>query len=170
MQVARAGDILMKGENLTLTCAGMHGLLDEGMHWSTNDRSMVLHLRYGQRSLLLPADISVPAEDRLVAAGRDLHSDVLIAPHHGSATSAGPALMGAVSPAVVAVSVSRARRGTLPAPEHLQAWRAQGRTVMTTGDQGTLVLSTDGHDLRLVPFTGKPMNFRAQDGMVVREN
>lgn len=170
MQVARAGDILMKGENLTLSCAGMHGLLDEGMHWSTNDRSMVLHLRYGRRSLLLPADISVPAEDRLVAAGRDLHSDVLVAPHHGSATSAGPALMRAVAPAVVAVSVSRARRGTLPAPEHLQAWRAHGRTVVTTGDQGTLVLSTDGHDLRLVPFTGKPMNFRAQHGMVVREN
>ena len=41
---------------------------------------------------------------------------------------------------------------------------------MTTGDQGTLVLSTDGHDLRLVPFTGKPMNFQAQDGMVIRKN
>ena len=170
VQLARTGDILMKGENLTLTCAGMHGLLDEGMHWSTNDRSMVLHLRYGQRSLLLPADISVAAEDRLVATGRDLHSDLLVAPHHGSATSAGPALMRAVSPAVVAVSVSRARRDTLPAPQHLQAWQAQGRTVVTTGDQGTLVLSTDGHDLRLVPFTGKPMNFQAQHGMVVREN
>ena len=135
VQLARTGDMLMKGENLTLTCAGMHGLLDEGMHWSTNDRSMVLHLRYGQRSLLLPADISVAAEDRLVATGRDLHSDLLVAPHHGSATSAGPALMRAVSPAVVAVSVSRARRDTLPAPQHLQAWRAQGRMVVTTADQ-----------------------------------
>lgn len=162
--------MLMKGENLTLTCAGMHGLLDEGMHWSTNDRSMVLHLRYGQRSLLLPADISVAAEDRLVATGRDLHSDLLVAPHHGSATSAGPALMRAVSPAVVAVSVSRARRDTLPAPQHLQAWRAQGRMVVTTADQGTLVFSTDGHDLRLAPYTGTPMHFRAPDRSLVREN
>ena len=170
VQLARTGDMLMKGENLTLTCAGMHGLLDEGMHWSTNDRSMVLHLRYGQRSLLLPADISVAAEDRLVATGRDLHSDLLVAPHHGSATSAGPALMRAVSPAVVAVSVSRARRGTLPAPQHLQAWRAQGRTVVTTADQGTLVFSTDGHDLRLAPYTGTPMHFRAPDRSLVREN
>ena len=170
VQLARTGDMLMKGENLTLTCAGMHGLLDEGMHWSTNDRSMVLHLRYGQRSLLLPADISVAAEDRLVATGRDLHSDLLVAPHHGSATSAGPALMRAVSPAVVAVSVSRARRGTLPAPEHLQAWRAQGRMVVTTADQGTLVFSTDGHDLRLAPYTGTPMHFRAPDRSLVREN
>lgn len=170
VQLARTGDILMKGENLTLTCAGMHGLLDEGMHWSTNDRSMVLHLRYGQRSLLLPADISVAAEDRLVATGRDLHSDLLVAPHHGSATSAGPALMRAVSPAVVAVSVSRARRDTLPAPQHLQAWRAQGRMVVTTADQGTLVFSTDGHDLRLAPYTGTPMHFRAPDRSLVREN
>lgn len=170
VQLARTGDMLMKGENLTLTCAGMHGLLDEGMHWSTNDRSMVLHLRYGQRSLLLPADISVAAEDRLVATGRDLHSDLLVAPHHGSATSAGPALMRAVSPAVVAVSVSRARRDTLPAPQHLQAWRAQGRTVVTTADQGTLVFSTDGHDLRLAPYTGTPMHFRAPDRSLVREN
>ena len=170
VQLARTGDMLMKGENLTLTCAGMHGLLDEGMHWSTNDRSMVLHLRYGQRSLLLPADISVAAEDRLVATGRDLHSDLLVAPHHGSATSAGPALMRAVSPAVVAVSVSRARRDTLPAPQHLQAWRAQGRMVVTTADQGTLVFSTDGHDLRLAPYTGTPMHFRAPDRSLVREN
>jgi competence protein ComEC len=170
VQVARAGDILMQGKNLTLTCAGMHGLLDQGMHWSTNDRSMVLHLRYGQRSLLLPADISALAEGRLVAAGRDLRSDVLVAPHHGSATSAGPALMRAVSPAVVAVSASRARRGTLPSPQHLQAWQAQGRTVVTTADQGTLVFSTDGHDLRLAPFTGTPMHFRARAGLVVREN
>ena len=170
VQLARTGDMLMKGENLTLTCAGMHGLLDEGMHWSTNDRSMVLHLRYGQRSLLLPADISVAAEDRLVATGRDLHSDLLVAPHHGSATSAGPALMRAVSPAVVAVSVCRARRDTLPAPQHLQAWRAQGRMVVTTADQGTLVFSTDGHDLRLAPYTGTPMHFRAPDRSLVREN
>ena len=170
VQLARTGDILLKGENLTRTCAGMHGLLDEGMHWSTNDRSMVLHLRYGQRSLLLPADISVAAEDRLVATGRDLHSDLLVAPHHGSATSAGPALMRAVSPAVVAVSVSRARRDTLPAPQHLQAWRAQGRMVVTTADQGTLVFSTDGHDLRLAPYTGTPMHFRAPDRSLVREN
>ena len=170
VQLARTGDMLMKGENLTLTCAGMHGLLDEGMHWSTNDRSMVLHLRYGQRSLLLPADISVAAEDRLVATGRDLHSDLLVAPHHGSATSAGQALMRAVSPAVVAVSVSRARRDTLPAPQHLQAWRAQGRMVVTTADQGTLVFSTDGHDLRLAPYTGTPMHFRAPDRSLVREN
>ena len=170
VQLARTGDMLMKGENLTLTCAGMHGLLDEGMHWSTNDRSMVLHLRYGQRSLLLPADISVAAEDRLVATGRDLHSDLLVAPHHGSATSAGPALMRAVSPAVVAVSVSLARRDTLPAPQHLQAWRAQGRMVVTTADQGTLVFSTDGHDLRLAPYTGTPMHFRAPDRSLVREN
>lgn len=170
VQVARAGDILMKGKNLTLTCAGMPGLLDQGMHWSTNDRSMVLHLRYGQRSLLLPADISALAEGRLVAAGRDLRSDVLVAPHHGSATSAGPALMRAVSPAVVAVSASRARRGTLPAPQHLQAWQAQGRTVVTTADQGTLVFSTDGLDLRLVPFTGTPMHFRVRAGLVVRDN
>ena len=170
VQLARTGDMLMKGEKLTLTCAGMHGLLDEGMHWSTNDRSMVLHLRYGQRSLLLPADISVAAEDRLVATGRDLHSDLLVAPHHGSATSAGPALMRAVSPAVVAVSVSRARRDTLPAPQHLQAWRAQGRMVVTTADQGTLVFSTDGHDLRLAPYTGTPMHFRAPDRSLVREN
>ena len=170
VQLARTGDILMQGKNLTLTCAGMHGLLDEGMHWSTNDRSMVLHLRYGQRSLLLPADISVAAEDRLVATGRDLHSDLLVAPHHGSATSAGPALMRAVSPAVVAVSVSRARRDTLPAPQHLQAWRAQGRMVVTTADQGTLVFSTDGHDLRLAPYTGTPMHFRAPDRSLVREN
>jgi competence protein ComEC len=173
----RPGQVMVNGDageepayDRFLTCAGMHGLLDQGMHWSTNDRSMVLHLRYGQRSLLLPADISALAEGRLVAAGRDLRSDVLVAPHHGSATSAGPALMRAVSPAVVAVSASRARRGTLPSPQHLQAWQAQGRTVVTTADQGTLVFSTDGHDLRLAPFTGTPMHFRARAGLVVREN
>ena len=168
VRVAQAGDVLATGENLALTCAGMNGLLEQGTTWSTNDRSLVLRLAYGRRSVLFPADISTPAEDRLVAAGGALPSDVLVAPHHGSATSVGPALLQAVSPAVVAVSVSRARRGTLPAPEHLHAWRAQGRVVVTTADQGTITLTTDGSTLQVLPFAAPPLVFLEQQGRLAQ--
>lgn len=51
---------------------------------STNNAGLVLRISCHGRSILFPADIQAPTEDELVT-GTKLASDVLVAPHHGSA-------------------------------------------------------------------------------------
>ena len=51
---------------------------------NTNDRSMVVHIRYGDRSILFTADIGLTAQ-RVLATENAEHfkSDILKLPHHG---------------------------------------------------------------------------------------
>jgi len=86
----------------------------DAQRWSSNDRSLVLRLHAGGRTVLLPGDIERAAIRGLLeaeAAGRvRLTSDVLIAPHHGSVeTTETAALLRAVNPEVIVVSAAHAR-------------------------------------------------------------
>lgn len=150
--VAAAGDRLRQGNDYLLECIGMQGLLEDGSGWSTNDRSLVLRLRYGSRSLLFPADIGVQSERRLVQTQSNLGSDVLLAPHHGSITSTGAELLQAVSPSIILVSASRARRGIQPASVHLETWRTKKIPVFVTADHGAVTVITDGKALHTKTF------------------
>ena len=82
--------------------------------WKTNDRSLVLRLHAGGRTVLLTGDIEQAAMRSLLAAeaaGRiNLAADVLIAPHHGSVLRHDTAAFyTAVDPEIVAVSSARPR-------------------------------------------------------------
>jgi len=153
MQTASAGDLLEQGDNLRLQCLGMPGLNDDSAA-STNDRSLVLHLRYGARSLLLPADVGGASEARLLENGAFVRADVLLAPHHGSRTSAGEGFVAAVDPALIVVSAGRRQQGVMPAPAHLEHWRQQKICTLITAQSGTVTISTDGKNLRAGTFSG----------------
>jgi competence protein ComEC len=76
---------------------------------NSNNCGMVLRLTYAGRSILLPADIQEPAEAALLArnGGRELKSDILIGPHHGSAEVTTPAFIKAVDPQAIVCSNER---------------------------------------------------------------
>lgn len=155
VQVAQTGDILFRSDNLTLQCLGMNGLLQNDTPWSTNDRSLVLRLHYGEQGFLLPADIGGASEHRLSRSGVSLASEVLLAPHHGSASAAGDELMTAIDPALVVVSANHRRQDMFPAPEHLSRWHQKKICVLTTAQEGTITCRTNGKHLRTNTFTGK---------------
>lgn len=71
---------------------------------NTNDRSMVVHIRYGDRSILFTADIGLTAQ-RVLATENAEHfkSDILKLPHHGVG-GISPQLLDAVSPELCFVS------------------------------------------------------------------
>ena len=154
LRVAAAGDGLRQGNGYLLECVGMKGILEDGPGWSTNDRSLVLRLRYGSRSVLFPADIGIQSERQLVQNQPGIGSDVLLAPHHGSITSTGPELLQAVSPSIILVSANRARRGIQPASGHLETWRTKNIPVFVTADHGAVTFATDGNALRIKTFLG----------------
>ncbi len=117
--------------------------------WSVNDRSVVLRLEYGRRSALLTGDISEVVEERLVASGAELRSDVLKVPHHGSDSSSSPAFLARIRPRVALIGVGADNRFDHPRPivlERLASLADGPASVRRTDQDGELRMTTDGRD------------------------
>jgi competence protein ComEC len=69
--------------------------------YNRNNGSCVLRIRIGQQVVLLPGDIERKVEHQLLQAGLQGPVTLLVAPHHGSATSSSPAFVAALRPQLV---------------------------------------------------------------------
>jgi len=67
-------------------------------------------------------------------------------------TSSTDAFVNATRPALAVISVGRDSPYGHPHPEVLARWRAAGAQVLTTGERGTVTVSTDGEDLKVETF------------------
>jgi len=119
---------------------------------STNNDSIVLRLQYGERSILLTGDIEQAAEQALLISQQQLHADVIKVPHHGSKTSSTEPFVAATKPQFAIISVGRNSRFGHPHTEVVERWKCNGATVLTTGNSGTITITTDGHNLSLKTF------------------
>ena len=119
---------------------------------SANNDSIVLRLKFGERSILLTGDIEKAAERSLIESGQELWADVVKVPHHGSKSSSTDAFVLATRPTFAIVSVGRKSIFGHPHAEVVQRWQANGATLVTTGECGTITVNTDGHDLSLKKF------------------
>jgi len=119
---------------------------------STNNDSITLRVKFGEHSILLTGDIEKPAERALVESHQDLTANVVKVPHHGSQTSSTDDFVRATNPDLAIISVGRNSMFGHPHPEVVQRWQANGATVLTTGECGTITITTDGHHLSLKKF------------------
>jgi competence protein ComEC len=119
---------------------------------SGNDDSVVLRLRLGNRVFLLTGDIEKDAEAALTAGQDDLHCDVVKVAHHGSRTSSTDAFVRAAHPRLAVISVGLTSIFGHPHKETTERWRTGGAEILTTGERGTITISTDGQDLRVETF------------------
>jgi competence protein ComEC len=118
-----------------------------------NEYSLVIRLNLGSHSVLLPGDIEALGEANLVNRyGAALHSDVLIAPHHGGKTSLTPGFLKAVSPKVVIFSVGRYNRFNMPHPDVLNRVQEIGADIYRTDRDGAITIKTDGRKLVVTTF------------------
>ena len=69
-----------------------------------------------------------------------------------SGTSSTPAFVPAARPALAVVSVGRDSPYGHPHAEVIKRWRDSGAQVLTTGERGTVTVSTDGEDLKVETF------------------
>jgi competence protein ComEC len=122
---------------------------------STNDDSMVLRVRFGERVFLLTGDVERQAETTLSRAPDALRCDVLKVAHHGSKTSSIESFVAATSPKLAVISVGQYSIFGHPHQDVLKRWRANGAEILTTGRSGTITVSTDGRDLRVETFVKK---------------
>jgi competence protein ComEC len=114
-------------------------------HINDNDASVVLQIRVGQVAFLLPGDIESPAEDYILRYRETLGSDVLLVPHHGSASSSGMPFLEAVMPKIAVISTGKNNPHGHPSPQVLHRLEAIHCQVERTDLNGAVVLRTDGH-------------------------
>ena len=102
-------------------------------------------------------------EAKLLAAGTDLHADVLKVGHHGSRTSTTPAFLDAVSPSVALISAGFENSFGHPHPDVLGRLSARHSAVLRTDLDGLVTARTDGRnvffDLQAWENSPQPLRF-----------
>jgi competence protein ComEC len=111
--------------------------------WDGNNDSCVLIVRTGAGTVLLAGDIEAPAEAQLVDAPGDLRADIIVAPHHRSATSSTPGFVAAVGPSLVVFSAGFRNRWGFPVNEVVQRWRDVGARTISTAHSGAVTVEID---------------------------
>jgi competence protein ComEC len=102
-----------------------------------NDSSCVLKITAAGGSLLIAGDVERRGEAALLEAEPGA-TDVVVVPHHGSATSSSPALVAALGARHAVVSAGFANRWGFPKPEVTARWRRSGAAVAVTADAGAV--------------------------------
>ncbi|MDQ3180046.1 MAG: competence protein ComEC family protein, partial [Acidobacteriota bacterium] len=119
---------------------------------SDNNHSVVLRVTFGRRKFLLTGDIEKEAENNLLNAPEFLQADVIKAAHHGSRTSSTPGFIEATRAKLVIIPAGRESPFGHPHREVLERWTNAGAKIVTTGERGTVSISTDGKDLQMKTF------------------
>lgn len=157
-KVPAAGMVLSQGAGVTLTAlTGGQVVREEQVEGDVerggNNQSLVLRFTHGKTSFLLPSDIERETESVLSqSTALNLQADVLVAPHHGSATSSSEGFLEAVTPRYVAISAGQNQTGHFPAPEVMERYTKRGSIILNTAKQGSLFFQTDGNEIQVKTF------------------
>ena len=114
-----------------------------------NDDSVVLELRYGDVSIVLPGDIGREGEAAVLQRFEAAPIVVLKAAHHGSATSSGEAFLDAARPRAAIFSAGRNNRFGHPAPAVVDRFARRGVPTFDTAGDGAVFVETDGRSVTL---------------------
>ncbi len=120
-----------------------------------NDDSVVIELRFGQVSIVLPGDIEVGGEALMAPLIPPVPIRVVQAPHHGSSSSSSWPWLRALAPSLAVVSVGRGNRYGHPHAAVLGRYRILGVPLLRTDQDGAISLETDGRSLVATTFSGK---------------
>ena len=105
--------------------------------WEGNSASLILRLVHNGHGLaLFPGDADGAALRHLLASGRDVQADVLLAPHHGSDSSFLPEFLTAVRPRLVVASCGAFNRFGHPGKQLRQWLEEQHIPLLQTGRHG----------------------------------
>ncbi|HXJ05949.1 MAG TPA: ComEC/Rec2 family competence protein [Candidatus Acidoferrum sp.] len=123
-----------------------------------NDDSLVLHLKYGERGMMLPGDAEKQAESAIVSENSEtaLRADVLKVGHHGSKNSTTPEFLAAVRPSAAVISAGEDNPYGHPNAELLERLESAGVRILRTDHDGAVHVLTDGKRLEISCFVACP--------------
>lgn len=113
-----------------------------------NDHSCVLRIQGRHHSALLTGDIGAAVEARLLRASSPIPaSDVIMAPHHGSAGSSSMALVQAMQPMFVFAQAGYLNRYGHPASDVARRWRDTAQLYLDTIAAGAIQMRSSAAGL-----------------------
>jgi competence protein ComEC len=123
-----------------------------------NNDSLVLRLKFGDRSIMLPGDAEKQAESSILSDNSDttLRADVLKVGHHGSKNSTTLRFLAAVHPRVAVISAGEDNPYGHPSPELLERLTAAEIRILRTDRDGAVHVLTDGKVLEISCFVACP--------------
>jgi competence protein ComEC len=123
-----------------------------------NSDSLVLHLKFGSRAMLLTGDAEQDAEKRMLADNpvSSLQSDVLKVGHHGSRNATSLAFLDAVRPQVGIISSGAGNPYGHPSPQLLARLEKAHVRILRTDTNGAVHVLTDGSSLDITCFVACP--------------
>lgn len=110
---------------------------------SRND-GLVVQLATESYRLLFPGDIESETENQLAGLGVRLRSDILLAAHHGSATSNSSRFLQQVDPRVMVVSAGRSRESVFPGDPLRKYCKIEQLPLYITAESGTIRIEQRG--------------------------
>jgi competence protein ComEC len=132
----RAGRHIDLGEGVRIEVLHPQG---DATVMSRNDGSLVLRfLVHGRGLLLVPGDIEEKGIASLLATDADLQAELLILPHHGSASSWSEALYDRVDPRVAVAAAGWKNRYGFPHKKVVASLKRRGVAVASTGEEGAI--------------------------------
>lgn len=114
----------------------------------SNNNSIAILLTHGENKFLFTGDAEEEEELTLLQSGIPIEADVYKAGHHGSRTSSCKEFLEAVSPQYAVISCGEGNSYGHPHAEPLNNFRAMGIQVFRTDEQGSIVVSSDGKELK----------------------
>ncbi|MBC8318036.1 MAG: DNA internalization-related competence protein ComEC/Rec2 [Desulfobulbaceae bacterium] len=150
IRVPQRGEVLLENnDKRIINLADLH--LSEGPG-KDNDKSLVIQITSDTAHFLLTGDIEKTAEEYLTKDKNTLATDVLLAPHHGSATSSSLNFIQAATPKHTIISAGKFKPKTFPAPEVLERYEQFGSNIFNTARDGTVTFIMKDGGLEVSTF------------------
>lgn len=151
-EITKEMNILNKGNNLKLGDLKIDILWPDERYKadSTNNKSLVILLRFNNKSILLTGDIEEEVENILF---NDIgHSDILIVPHHGSKTSSTEGFVEQVSPDIAVMSYGKNNYG-IPSEEVIARYEKKKSLLLSTFNEGEINFILKGDKIYYNTYT-----------------
>jgi len=136
VQLVKAGDKLEFEDGIRLDFLYPLTTLKDQKVENLNLTSIVSRLSWGKSSALIMGDLESEGQERLLASGQILKSEILKVSHHGSKDSADAKFLAAVDPKYAVISVGKDNMFHHPSQDMLTA--LVGRIVYRTDYDGDI--------------------------------
>ncbi|MDP2812476.1 MAG: MBL fold metallo-hydrolase [bacterium] len=137
-----------KNIKLSIVKAGEDFVVSPELHWQVlmadsehedlNENSLVVKLSYRETDFLLMGDLPISGEQKLLASGIDLDSELLKVGHHGSKYSSSAEFLSAVSPEICVIQSGFDNKFGHPHPETIARLEAVNCQIKNTQDLGSI--------------------------------
>lgn len=153
LTVVSGGDILNFGE-VKVEILSPQKVENLDIAWD-NNQSIVLRITYGETTFLLTGDLEKEGEKELLQNPELLKANVVKVGHHGSRTSSTQDFINATKAKLAVISVGKHSPFRHPHEEVVERWQNSGAKIMTTGQNGTISILSDGKVLQIKTFVGR---------------